>query len=133
MFGKAGGPDLRLAQSLGAFSGPAGDISPLHVFFEITNRGAEGVEVVRVYVAAKGYPAPVHEGGFGADHPLPFELAPGASARFHTRAKALAGDLKEAGHEGRPRANLVVEDSLGNRWEKTFQFRVDEYLALRDE
>ena len=126
-------PDLRLAQSLGAFSRPTGDISPLHVFFEVTNAGAEEVEVVRVYVSAKGLSGAVHEGGFGADHALPFKLAPGASARFHTRARRLAGDLKSAGHGGRPRVNLVVADARGNRVEKAFRFRVDEYLALKDE
>ena len=132
-FGGSGGSGLRLAQSLGAFSHPERGISPLHVFFEVTNTGDKEVEVVRIFVAAKGSPEAVHEGGFGADHALPLRLAPGASARFHTRARALAGDLKSAGHGGRPRVNLVVEDALGNRVEKAFRFRVDEYLALKDE
>lgn len=132
-FGGSGGPDLRLSQSLGAFAGPEGNISPLHVFFEVTNAGADAVEVARVYVSAKGDPGPVYEGPFGGDHALPFTLASGESSRFHARAKALAGDLKEAGHDGRPRVSLVVEDASGNRSEKTFRFRVDEYLLLKDE
>lgn len=132
-FGGGGGPDLRLSQSLGAFAGPEGNISPLHVFFEVTNAGAETVEVASVYVSARGDPRPVYEGPFGGDHALPFTLAPGESSRFHARAKALAGDLKEAGYEGRPHVSLVVEDASGNRSEKVFRFRVDEYLRLKDE
>ena len=132
-FGGGGGPDLRLSQSLGAFAGPGGDISPLHVFFEATNAGSEEVEIVRVFVAAKGDARPVYEGPFGGDHALPFTLAPGDSSRFHARAKALAGALKRAGHGGRPRVRLVVEDASENRREKAFRFRVDEYLELKDE
>lgn len=132
-FGGGGGPDLRLSQSLGAFAGPEGAISPLHVFFEVTNTGSEEVEVDRVYVSAKGEPQPVYEGPFGGDHALPFTLAPGESSRFHARAKALAGDLKEAGYGNRPRVSLVVENAAGNRSEKFFRFRVDEYLRLKDE
>ena len=132
-FGDGGGPDLRLSQSLGAFAGPGGDISPLHVFFEVTNADSEEVNVVRVYVAAKGDTRPVYEGPFGGDHALPFTLAPGESSRFHARAKTLAGDLKEAGHGGRPRVRLVVEDARGGRSERAFTFRVDEYLELKDE
>lgn len=129
--GRRGEPDLRLSQSLGAFAGPDGGISPLYVFFEVTNTGAEEVGVTRVYVSAKG--GPVHEGGIGGDHTPPFTLGPGASARLHTRARALAKNLKEAGHGGRPRIRLVVEDAYGNRREKPFKFRVDEYLRLKDE
>ena len=132
-FGRGGGPDLRLSQSLGAFAGPGGDISPLHVFFEATNAGSEEVEIVRVYVSAKGDTRPVYEGYFGGDHALPFTLAPGESSRIHARAKALAGALKRMGHGGRPRVRLVVEDASGNRREKAFRFRVDEYLQLKDE
>ncbi len=130
-FGGGGGPDLRLSQSLGAFAGPGESISPLHVFFGVTNAGAEDVEVTRVYVSAGG--EPVYEGPFGGDHALPFTLPPGESFRFHVRAKALAGDLKNAGHGGRTRVRLVVEDALGGRREKVFKFRVDEYLQLKDE
>ena len=132
-FGGGGGPNLRLSQSLGAFAGPGGDISPLHVFFEVTNADSEEVKIVRVYVAAKGDTRTVYEGPFGGDHALPFTLAPGESSRFHARAKALASDLKDAGHGGRPRVRLVVEDASGNRREKAFRFRVDEYLELKDE
>lgn len=132
-FGGRGGSDLRLSHSLGAFAGHEGDISPLHVFFEVTNVGKDEVEVSRIYVSAKGESRPVREEGFGGDHALPVTLAPGEPARFHTRAKALAGDLKNAGHEGRPRVRFVVEDASGNLHEKTFKFRVDEYLRLKDE
>lgn len=128
-----GGPDLRLSQSLGAFAAPGGDISPLHVFFEVTNTGSEGVEIARVYVSAGGGSRPVYEGPFGGDHALPFTLGPGESSRFHARAKAVAGHLKEAGHGGRPRVRIVVEDGSGNRAEKAFTLRVDEYLELQDE
>ena len=132
-FGGGGGPDLHLSQSLGAFAGPGGDISPLHVFFEAANAGSEEVEVARVFVAARGHARPAYEGPFGGDHTLPFTLAPGESSRFHVRAKALAGTLKRAGHGGRPRVRLVVEDASGNRREKPFRFRVDEYLKLKDD
>lgn len=132
-FGGRGGPDLRLSQSLGAFAGSGGEISPLRVFFGVTNTGTEEVEVARVYVSARGDQRPIFEGPFAGDHALPFTLAPGESSRFHARAKALARDLKEAGYDGRPRVSLVVEDASGNRGEKTFVFRVDEYLQLKDE
>ncbi len=128
-----GGSDLRLSQSLGAFARPEGDISPLHVFLGVTNAGAEEVEVARVYVSARAGSRMVYEGPFEGDHALPFTLAPGESSRFHARAKALAGALKRAGHGGLPRVRLVVEDALGNRSEKAFKFRVDEYLSLKDE
>ena len=128
-----GGPDLRLSQSLGAFALPEGAISPLQVFFGVTNAGAEGVEVSRVYVSAGGGSSPVYEGPFEGYRALPFTLAPGESSRFHARAKALAGALERAGYSGRPRVRLVVEDASGNRSEKAFKFRVDEYLGLKDE
>ncbi len=132
-FGGGGAPDLRLSQSLGAFARQEGDISPLYVFFGVTNAGAEDVEIVRVYVSARGGSGPVYEGPFEGDHALPFTLAPGGSSRFHARAKVLAGALKRAGYGGRPRARLVVEDAHGNRSERAFKFRVDEYLQLKDE
>jgi hypothetical protein len=132
-FGGGGGPNLRLSRSLGAFAGPEGEISPLHVFFGVTNEGSEAVEVARVYVSARGERRPIFEGPFAGDHALPFRLAPGESSRLHARAKTLANDLKKAGHGGRPRVSLVVEDASGNRSEKTFVFRVDEYLQLKDE
>ena len=132
-FGGGGGPDLRLSQSLGAFARPEGDISPLQVFFVVTNAGTEVVEIARVYVSASGGSRPVYEGPFDGDHALPFTLAPGESSRFHARAKALAGALKRAGHGGRPRVRLVIEDAHGVQSERAFKFRVDEYLQLKDE
>lgn len=130
-FGGRGGPNLRLSQSLGAFAGPEGEISPLQVFFGVTNAGPGAVEISRAYVSARG--EPVFEGPFSGDHALPFALAPGEASRFHARARTLAKNLKEAGHGGRPRVSLVVEDAAGHRSEKTFVFRVDEYLSLKDE
>ncbi len=103
----------------------------MYVFFGVTNTGAEDIEVARVYVSTGG--EPVYEGPFEGDHALPFTLAPGESSRFHTRAKTLAGYLKNAGHDGRARVRLVVEDALGRRREKAFRFRVEEYLRLKDE
>jgi len=99
----------------------------------VTNAGAGAVEIAKVYVAAKGGSRPVYDGPFDGDHALPFTLAPGESSRFQARAKALAGALRRAGHGGRPRVRLVVEDASGNSAEVAFRFRVDEYLQLKDE
>lgn len=126
------GPRLVLSQSLGAFPRPEGDISPLYVFFEVTNAGREGVEIVRANVGVKGGARPVYEGPF-LGGPLPNKLEPGESLRIWTRAKVLAWHLKRAGHGGRPRALLAVEDIDGNHSAKAFRFRVDEYLRLKDE
>lgn len=124
---------LVVSQSLGAFARPGPDISPLHVFFEVTNEGPRDAEIVRVYVGAKGDERPAYDGPFEADAALPLKLAPGESSRFWTRAKTLAGSLRRAGHGGRPRVRFVVEEANGNRVEKAFRFRVDEYLQLKDE
>ncbi len=64
---------------------------------------------------------------------LPQDLAPGTAARFRVRAKALAARIRDGGQTGRPRVKLVVEDAGGNEHTKRFRFRVDEYLALKDE
>jgi hypothetical protein len=130
-----GSPErLEISQALGAFARPGeGDISPLHVFFEVANVGDEAVEITTLFVAPKGSSRPVHEGPFGGDGPLPLVLPPGGSARFHTHARSLAQDLREAGHGGRPKVRLVVEDASEERFEKAFRFRVDEYLRLKDE
>ena len=126
-------PRLKLTQSLGAFTRPGqGDISPLYVFFEITNAGREGVEVSRIYVAPKGG-NPAHDEPLEGEGVLPLALEPGSTARFWTRARTLARSHEEAGHGGRPRLRLVVEDGLGNIHEKRFVFRADEYLRLKDE
>lgn len=130
---KGDGPRLVLSQSLGAFGRPGEQISPLYVFFEVANDGERTVEMTRIYVGVKGEAGPVYEGPFEKDSELPGALASGESARFWTRAKALAASLKRAGHDGRPRARFVVEDAEGNLNEKIFRFRVDEYLELRDE
>lgn len=128
------GARLRLAQSLGAFTRPEErDISPLYVFFEVQNAGEGDVEVSRLYVMPRGESRPAYEGAFEGDLGLPATLNPGETARFWVRAKALAGALKEAGHEGRPRVDLVVEDASGDVHRTGFGFRVDEYLSLKDE
>lgn len=126
-------PRLVVSQSLGAFGRPGQEISPLQVFFEVANDGENAVALTRVFVGVRGEADPLYEGPFEGDAKLPGELGPGASARFWTRAKTLAGGLKRAGHGGRPRAVFVVEDAQGNRREKAFRFRVDEYLELKDE
>ncbi len=126
-------PRLAVSQSLGAFARPGGDISPLHVFFEVTNDGQTDVEVARVYVDVEGDEHPAYDGPFERDSELPLKLASGESSRFWTRAKTLAGSLKKAGHGGRPSVRFVVEGAGGVRGEKAFRFRVDEYLRLKDE
>ena len=126
-------PRLGIGQSLGAFAGPDGDISPLHVFFEVGNEGRQDVEIRRLYVRPKGDERAAYEGPFEGDQALPFVLAPREKVRFWTRAKPLAASLAGAGFGGRPLVYLVVEDTLGNRHEKAFGFRVDEYLRLKDE
>lgn len=129
-----GGARLRLAQSLGAFRLPEeGDISPLYVFFDVENAGREDVEIARFYVAPKGDPRPVYEGPFETQWTLPGTLRPGEKARFWIRAKTLARALKDAGYGGRPRVELAAEDDSGDVHRTAFKFRVDEYLALKDE
>ena len=126
-------PRLVVSQSLGAFARAGGDISPLHVFFEVTNDGRREVEIVRAYVGVKRDEHPAYDGPFESDSALPLRLAPGESSRFWMRAKTLAGSLQRAGHDGRPRVRFVVEDADGDRGERAFRFRVDEYLRLKDE
>ncbi len=127
-------PRLEISQSLGAFARPGGEgISPLYVFFEVTNKGTQPAEISHHHVAARKDPRPVYDGPFDGDDALPYRLDPGQSVRFWTRAKSLAGALKRAGHDGRPRIRFVAEDSSGNTHEKTFRFRVDDYLRLKDE
>lgn len=125
---------MKLAQSLGAFRRPEeGDISPLYVFFEVVNVGREEARISRLYVSPKGAPEPVYEGPFEPREALPGTLPPGGKVRFWLRAKTLARALKEAGYHGRPRIELVVEDTSGGVHGTAFRFRVDEYLALKDE
>jgi len=126
-------PRLKLAQSLGAFTRPEqGDISPLYVFFEVTNAGYESAKVVRIYASPKS-DGPAHDEPLEGDQSPPLTLEPGDTVRVWTRARTLARNLEEAGHTGRPRLRLVVEDESGNVHEKRFTFRVDEYARLRDE
>jgi hypothetical protein len=127
-------PRLRLTQSLGAFTLPEErDISPLYVFFDVANLGQNDAEVRRLYVGSSGHPQPVYEGPFEGERGLPCTLYPGETVRFWVRARALARALKEAGYSGRPRVRLVAEDGAGDGHKKAFRFRVDEYLALKDE
>lgn len=125
---------MRFAQSLGAFRLPdQGDISPLYVFFDVENVGREDVGISHLYVAPKGAPGPVYEGPFETHGTLPGTLRPGEKARFWVRAKTLARAMKEAGYGGRPRVELAAQDDSGNVHKGAFKFRVDEYLALKDE
>ena len=125
---RSGKPRLKLAQSLGAFAEPG--VSPLFVFFFVTNAGETDVELRAAYVEPRGGErvdlAGLLEG-------LPRALSPGDEVRLQVRAKGLAGLLKERGHGGRPKVKLVVEDTLGNLYYEAFRFRVDEYLRLKDE
>jgi hypothetical protein len=128
------GVRLRLAQSLGAFRLPSErDISPLYVFFDVENSGRDTVEISHVYVAPKRTPGFLYEGPFETDNTIPGTLRPGETARFWVRAKTLARALKAAGYGGRPRLALVAEDDSGEVHRTTFEFRTDEYLALKDE
>ena len=127
-------PRLEISQSLGAFARAGGEsISPLHVFFEVTNKGTRPAEISHLHVAARRDPRPVYDGPFDGDAGLPHRLGPGQSVRFWTRAKTLAGVLKRAGHDGRPRVRFVVRTATGDTHEKIFRFRVDDYLRLKDE
>lgn len=105
----------------------------MFVFFEVTNEGREPSELSRLYVRSRRDRRPAYEGPFEGDRDLPLTLGPGETARFRVRAKTLAGSLKEAGLGGRPRVRLVVEDGRGSAHEKSFGFRVDDYLRLKDE
>jgi len=126
------GPRLKLSQSLGAFPLPGNDVSPLYAAFTVRNVGRADVGLVRVEVrpAGEGGPSVAVPQG---DRPLPGPLPPGESAKFWVQAKVLSGTMKAAGHGGRPRLVLVVEDDLGGVHRQTFGFRVDDYLSLKDE
>lgn len=124
---------LRLSQSLGAFPRPGGDISPLFVFFEIANEGGEPVEITRLRVVPKDEERAVAEGEIKGKEKIPFNLAPGEDVRFQVRAKTLARALKDTGYVGTPKVSFAVVGGDGNEHSKTFKFRVDEYLELKDE
>ncbi|HET7478727.1 MAG TPA: hypothetical protein VFJ72_04325 [Rubrobacteraceae bacterium] len=134
---RGNGIRLELGQSLGAFTSPDGDISPLFVFFEVANAGGEDVTLAAVRVTPRGIPhtvlADAAKGTLEGGHDLPRTLAPGESIRFQVRAKTLAGRARDAGHSGRARLEFAAEDTSGNRHRKVFRFRVDEYLRLKDE
>lgn len=132
-FGRRKGTRLDLAQALGAFPRPGGDISPLFVLFEVKNAGEVEVNLSRLYVTPRREPTAVFADAPEGDRSLPCTLRPGESARFWVRAGTLARDLKEARHGGHPRLRLVIEDGSGAVHEKGFRFRVDEYLRLKDE
>ncbi len=137
MFGRRGDPRLELGQSLGAFARPTGDISSLFVFFEVANTGEEAASVAAVRVSPKGDPGTVladaPDGSLEGKLHLPNTLAPGEAARFRVLAKTLAGRARDAGHGGRPRLEVIVEEADGTVHRKRFRFRVDEYLRLKDE
>lgn len=133
-FRRADGPRLKLDWALGAFADRrTGDISPLYVLFEARNAGETETQILRLSVELKGGSRLDLAGYLEEEQGLPSVLAPGETARFRVRAKALAARIREGGRTGRPRVKLVVEDAGGNEHTKRFRFRVDEYLALRDE
>ncbi|HEX2729154.1 MAG TPA: hypothetical protein VHM16_05320 [Rubrobacteraceae bacterium] len=137
MFRSAGGPRLELGQSLGAFASADGDISLLFVFIEVANVGEEAAAVAAVRISPKGDPdtvlADAGEGSLEGEPHLPHTLAPGETSRLQVPAKALAGRAKDAGHGGRPRLEVIVEEADGTVYRKSFGFRVDEYLRLKDQ
>jgi hypothetical protein len=125
-------PQLELAQSLGAFPRPGGDISPLFIFFTVANVGESDTTIAELRVESKGG-SPVPFGKLKGEKYLPYTLTSGEETRFWVRAKELARALKDEGYNGRPRVKLVVVGASGDRYEKRFRFRVDEYLELKDE
>ncbi len=129
-----GKPRLKLVQWLGAFPRPTtSDISPLFVFFTVANAGETEATIAELWVEPRGGSLMAIQGMEG-ERDLPCTLAPGQETRFWVRAKGLARALDEGGYGGRrPKVKLVVVDSLGDRHEKRFGFRVDQYLALKDE
>jgi len=126
------GPRLRISQSLGAFRLPGGDVSPLYVLFTVSNPGPETVTLAGARVLPSrgdGPVVPLAEG----DRSMPGSLEPGESAKLWVRAKVLAKAMEDAGYGGRPRLVFVVEEDRGALHRKTFPFRVDEYLRLKDD
>lgn len=137
LLGSGGGPRLELGQSLGAFARPNGDISPLFVFFEVANVSEEYASVAAVRVSPKADSntvlADVREGSLEGEPHLPHKLAPGEAAKFRVLAKTLAGRARDTGHGGRPKLEVIVEEADGTVHKKSFGFRTDEYLRLKDE
>lgn len=125
-------PRLALGQSPGAFTLPDGGISPLYLILEVANRGDSEVEIRELYVSPKSG-SRIDQAALEGDRSLPFVLEADGNARFWIRAKTLASSFKEAGYDGNPRANIVVEDEFGNVHEKSFKFPVDKYLGLKDD
>ena len=132
LFDRRKKPHLALGQSPGAFTLPTGDISPLYLVLEVENKGVSEVEIREIHVSPKSG-ARLDHPALEGDRSLPFVLEAGGSARFWVRAKTLASSFKEAGYNGTPRANIVVEDAFGNVHEKGFKLPVDKYLNLKDE
>lgn len=126
-----GSSRLRLSQNLGAYPLPTGDISPLYVFFGVENAGGEEVEVTAVRVSPKGEDVPL--AGDEVKGEVPVRLAAGESVRFEVRAKTLASAAREAGRSGSPKLSFVATDGAGREHRRDFTFRVDDYLALKDE
>lgn len=122
---------LKLSQSLGAYPLSSGDISPLYVFLGVENSGLKGVEITSVRVVPKGEDLALSEGDIEGE--VPVRLAAGESVRFEVLAKTLAGASREAGHPGTPKLSFIVTDGEGNEHRHDFRFRVDEYLALKDD
>ncbi|MBA2693246.1 MAG: hypothetical protein H0U65_12275 [Rubrobacter sp.] len=126
-----GSSPLKLSQNLGAYPLPNGDISPLYVIFGVENANGGEVEIASIRVSPKGEEASLAEGEMKGETPV--RLAAGESVRFEVRAKSLASAARDAGHPGKPRLEFVVTDGEGEEYRHGFTFRVDEYLALKDE
>ena len=133
-FGRGPSSRLKLQWSLGAYADRrTGDISPLYVFFDVRNEGKTEAEVVRLLVELEGGGRLDLAGDLAGEQGLPCVLEPGGTARFPVRAKTLAARIRDLGGTGRPRVSLIAQDALGDDHAKRFRFRVDEYLALKDE
>lgn len=104
----------------------------MFIFFTLANVGESDTTIAELHVESKdGSPVPF--GKLMGEKYLPYTLTSGEEIRFWVRAKELARALKDEGYDGRPRVKLVVAVAGGDRYEKRFRFRVDEYLALKDE
>ncbi|MGI8649297.1 MAG: hypothetical protein ACR2KW_02795 [Rubrobacter sp.] len=126
-----GSSPLKLAQNLGAYPLPNGDISPLYVFLNVENASGDEVEILSVRVSPKGAEVALAEGEIKGK--VPTRLPAGENIRFEVRAKTLGGAARDAGYPGTPRLTFLVVDGEGDEHRRDFRLRVDEYLNLRDE
>jgi hypothetical protein len=64
---------------------------------------------------------------------LLYTLTSSEKLRCWVRDKELVCSPKDDGHDGGPQVKLGLVDASGERHEKRFRCRVDEYLALKEE